>query len=326
MRNAALLLVVASLGLVNGLFTEQLPVWRQLLFPVLAVAAYLLGRHLPVRRAWMIATLVGAAGAGIAVPYFWEGVSGLACAGVFVALPWLAGAFRRQQAELVAAGRLQVRQMERLLMLNTERAHRDERERIAADLHDSLGHELALIALRSGALELDAGLSEPNRRAVAELRESAVAATDHLRATIGLLRDDAAPPADPADESIEALVERVRAAGMTATLIRDDAAAILPPLVDRAAHRVVRESLTNAARYAPGAEVTVRLEREADDLYVSVRNTAPRSAPLVPSEPGGTGLAGLRERARMLGGALLSGRLDDGYSVAARLPITKEGR
>lgn len=323
-RNGALLLVVGALVLLNGAFTDQIPLWRQAAFPVLAVAAYLLGRHLPVRRAWAIGAVVGAAGVAIAIADFWAGVGGLLWAVVFGALPWLAGAFRRQQAELILAERRQRKQLEQLLSLSTERARLNERARIAADLHDSLGHELALISLRSGALELDAELGEANRRAAAELRVLAVSATDRLRQTLRLLRHDDPAPIEPSDEPIEALAERSRIAGMATTLIRDDDAATLPPLVDRAAYRVVREALTNAARYAPGAEVTIRLERQAGDLYVSVRNTAPPVRPLETRQGGGTGLSELAERARLLGGQLLSGRDGDGYSVAARLPIHAE--
>src|SRR5690606_24467858 len=158
---------------------------------------------------------------------------------------------RRQQAELVLAGQREVEQLKREREHLSERARARERARIATDVHDSLGHELALIALRAGALELSAELSPANRDAAARLRASAVAATDRLRETIGMRREDGVP-VEPADEGVTVLVERAVAAGMDVSFAAADAAD-LPPLVDRAVYRVVQESLTNAARHAPAA-------------------------------------------------------------------------
>jgi signal transduction histidine kinase len=309
-RNGAALAVIAGSGLLNGFSLDYVPAWRQLLFVVLAIAAYLHGRHSPVRRSWLVWAAVAVPGLVYVVLDFWTGVGALVTLGVFVVLPWLAGAFRRQQAELVDAGRQRVAQLE----LEREFVNLRERERIAADMHDSLGHELALIALRAGALELAADMTEQNREAVAQLRASAVTATDRLRRTLGVLRRDTV-----AGESIEALVERARAAGMTVALRAEYET--LPPLVDSAAHRVARESLTNAARHAPGAEVLVRVEESGGSVTVTVSNTA-SDAP--PAPEGGSGIAGLRERVRLLGGTLSAGPDDGGFTVTAWFPSDRE--
>ncbi|MFF4774158.1 sensor histidine kinase [Microtetraspora fusca] len=327
MRNRAILAMIAEIGVVNGLHLDDVPAWRQLLFVVLAVAAYLHGRHLPERRDWLLPVVAATPGAVFVVLDFWDGVGALMALGLFVVLPWLAGRFRRQQAELVLAGRERVARLEREQELIAERARLRERARIAADMHDSLGHELALIALRAGALELAADMTEPNREAVAQLRASAVTAADRLRRTVGVLREPGAAPADvtgsrtptePPDETVEALVDRARDAGMTVEFRYDGERAALPPLVDRAVHRVVQESLTNAARHAPGADVLVHVERSARAVAVTVRNSAARDEP-GPSG-GGSGLAGLRERVRLLGGTLRAGPHEDGFAVRARFP------
>ncbi|WP_311931823.1 histidine kinase [Microbispora sp. H11081] len=327
MRNRTILAAIAVAGVVNGLHLDHVPAWRQSLFAMLALAAYLHGRHLPERRDWLVLVVAAIPGAVFVVPDFWVGATALMALGIFVVLPWLAGRFRRQQAELVRAGLERVTRLEREQELIAERARLRERARIAADMHDSLGHELALIALRAGALELAADMIGRNREAAARLRESAVTATDRLRRTVGVLRapatDDAGRvPTEPPDETVEALVDRARGAGMAVDLRYDGARGSLPPLVDRAVHRVVQESLTNAARHAPGADVLVHIERSAEAVVVTVRN--PVAGAVAGPAGGGSGLAGLRERARLLGGTLRAGPQDDGFAVTARFPSRPE--
>ncbi len=314
MRNGTVLAVLALAGLVNGLATDALPAWRQLLYPALAVLVYLHGRHLPVRRGGLVVGAVAAVGVVIAAVRVWEGVGALASLGLCVVLPWLAGLFRRQQAELIALGRERIVQLERAQELVAERARLRERARIAADMHDSLGHELALIALRAGALELTAD-SESTRQAAVGLRESAVTATDRLRHTVGVLREGATASVEPPDETVESLVERAAGAGLRVDLTRTGDSTPLPPLADRAVHRVVQEALTNAARHAPGAPVAVRVALTADEVLVTVSNPVDTTP-----EGGGSGLAGLAERVRLLGGALRAGAGDGRFTVAARLP------
>ncbi|QFG19815.1 histidine kinase [Actinomadura sp. WMMB 499] len=107
-------------------------------------------------------------------------------------LPWLMGRYWRQYRELVRAGWERAERLEREQRIIAERERLRERARIARDMHDSLGHELALIAVRAGALQVADGLTERHRRAAAELRAGAAEATEHLREIIGVLREDAA--------------------------------------------------------------------------------------------------------------------------------------
>jgi hypothetical protein len=205
-----------------------------------------------------------------------------------------------------------------------------ERSRIASDMHDTLGHELSLIALRAAALQVDPGLPDSARRAAGELREIAAQTTEHLRETIRVLRDDGeAPPVRPGGETIASLVERALASGLAVTV--EGSLPSLPPLADRAAYRVVQEALTNAAKHAPGAAVTVRLssDESSGDAIVTVTNTAPPGADGASDlgaagasgEVGGLGLVGLDERVRLAGGHLRAGPIDDsGFEVTAALP------
>ncbi|NYI08283.1 sensor histidine kinase [Allostreptomyces psammosilenae] len=242
-------------------------------------------------------------------------------------LPWLLGRYRRHQQALVAAGWARAEQLEREQRIVADRERLRERSRIAQDMHDSLGHELSLLALRAGALEMTPDLDERHRAVAGELRVGAGRATQRLREIIGVLREDAEPaaPTRPVHEDVTELVERARAWGLAVELRIDDAFGRGPspaPMVDLAVHRVVQESLTNATKHAPGAAVSVHLERRTGELVVTVTNTAPSpTVRALPLSSGGLGLVGLGERVRLAGGTLRAGpRPGGGFEVVARLP------
>jgi signal transduction histidine kinase len=245
---------------------------------------------------------------------------------IFVVLPWLLGRYRRQQALLAWAGWERAERMEHEQQMAVEQARLRERARIAQDMHDSLGHELSLIALRAGGLEMANDIDERYRTAAGQLRASAAAATARLGEIIGILREDETQaPLQPPGETIAELVERATDSGLDIRLVTEGSSDVLPPMVQQAANRVVQEALTNASKHAPGAPVTVRVRHNADQTLVTVTNTAAiRPVPALPS--GGRGLPGLEERARILGGTLHAVPLDDGgFEVLARLPHADAG-
>ncbi|GHC89084.1 two-component sensor histidine kinase [Nocardiopsis terrae] len=303
--------------------------WGQSFLVLLACVSYLAGRRSS--RGWLAVLLFVFLSLVVAVhvlsvreqtPGLWVTA---ATALVFcTALPWLVGVYRRQHLELGAAGWEHARQLQHEQRLTAEQARLRERSRIAQDMHDSLGHELSLIALRAGALEMSPDLGEDHRQEVADLRATAVSATAHLREIIGVLRADSEPepaPTAPAGESVAALVERARDSGVRVTLVSEGPFGELPPMVDRAAYRVVQESLTNATKYAPGAPVTVWLNADDARLRVRVTNTAARGRGPVPAVGGGHGLTGLRERVRLVGGSFTVGPHEDGWQVYAAMPL-----
>ncbi len=91
-------------------------------------------------------------------------------------------------------------------------------------------------------------------------------------------------------------------------------------MVGRAAYRVVQEALTNATKHAPGAAVTVRLGHDASGTTVTVINERPPTGQPPTGPSGNRGLVGLRERVRLVGGALVAEPRDGGFAVVARLP------
>ncbi|MFC0508775.1 sensor histidine kinase [Micromonospora costi] len=261
---------------------------------------------------------LGLLGTGAATWFLLASV--LLFAGVF---PWLVGRYRRQQHELAEAGHRHADALAREARGAAERIRLRERARIAQEMHDSLGHDLSLIALRAAALEVAPDLADGHRAAAGELRASVAAATERLHEVIGLLRDEGGGAGTrPADESVADLVDGAREAGMAVRLDAAPDTAEVPTVVGHAAHRLVREALTNAARYAPGAPVDVRLARSGDRLEVAVVNARPPAGPLPGPPSHGSGLLALAERVRLAGGSLDAGpEAGGGFAVRAWLPV-----
>ncbi|NES28209.1 two-component sensor histidine kinase [Micromonospora terminaliae] len=312
---AALLAVVFG-SLVDGNFVFAIPVF-----------SYLAGRR-SAGAGRVAAVFAAIAVAGTAVnlgllgtnPETWFLLASvLLFAGVF---PWLLGRMRRQQRALAEAGERHAEAEERERRAAVERVRLRERARIAQDMHDSLGHDLSLIALRAAALELAADLPPAHRSAAGELRASVAAATERLHDIIGVLREERSGSLRPAGETVAELVDGARDAGLAVDLRADPDGGDLPPLVAHAVHRVVREALTNAARYAPGAPVTVTVDRAGGEVAVSVVNGPAPDGPLPGPASHGSGLLALRERVRLAGGVLDAGPRGGGFAVTAHLPLT----
>lgn len=244
----------------------------------------------------------------------------VACAVV----PWLLGRNWRQRRELAAAGWDRARHLEREQEMLAEQARARERARIAQDMHDSLGHDLSLLALRAAALEVDPKLGEAQRTKAAELRAGAGEATDRLHEIIGVLRSETdRAPTDPVHEPLDVLVARARASGLTVELRQTGRAGPGSEAIALAVHRVVREALTNAAKHAPGARVTVSVAHAGGATDVSVMNEPPAAVPgrdrsAYGTAPGSrSGLISLRERVRLAGGSFAAGPRAGGFAVTA---------
>ncbi|MEI7054433.1 histidine kinase [Nocardioides sp. CCNWLW239] len=233
---------------------------------------------------------------------------------VFMALPWLSGRYLRQVA--------------RSHSTEIEQVQLTERARIAQEMHDSLGHELSLIALRAGALEVAPGLSEPHQKAAGAIRTAAAEATERLGEIVGVLRPaEEEPPLTPGAPGIAGLVERARESGMDVRLTGSlDTSSGATAVRDAAAHRIVQEALTNAARHAPGSVVTVSVDTTADGVRLVVSNGRATLPPRAGATTG-LGLAGLEEAARAAGGTLRHGpTAAGGFEVVADLPARADRR
>lgn len=237
-------------------------------------------------------------------------------------LPWFAGRFWRQYRQLVRAGWERAEHLEREQRLVAEQARLRERTRIAQDMHDVLGHDLSLIALSAAALKLAPDLPEAHRASAGDIRARAAAAVERLGEVIGILREETdGAPAQPVGTGIADLVDRAAASGLVVTLSVEGETGDVPPVVERAAHRIVQEALTNIAKHAPGGAAAVQVRHLATETTVLVEN-GPADTVALPSRGGGRGLIGLDERVRLAGGSLTYGPSGSGFTVLARLPHT----
>lgn len=307
----------------------------QLLFAQV-VLAFLLGRRTGGRRASIgLLIVLGTLALAYAVvdtggsSSGWFSVTSNALG--IVVLPWAVGQYVRQLAELRDAGWELAERLEREQDRATAQVRLRERARIASDMHDSLGHELSLIAVRAAALEVTPEIGEDGRRAAGDLRRAAESATEQLRDIIGMLRADGDdPPIAPSGtqvrtvDAVRALVERAAQSGVTVTLVDSigDDDGTIPEAISQAVYRVVQEALTNAAKHAPGGVVMVALSTSGERVVVEVTNEA---APAAPPRAGdsGYGLVGLDERVRLVGGSLETGPAGGGFVVRARLPLRR---
>ncbi|WP_030839207.1 MULTISPECIES: sensor histidine kinase [unclassified Streptomyces] len=247
-------------------------------------------------------------------------------------MPGLASRYWSQRRTLLAALHERNGQLLRERAMVAGQARLRERQRIAQDMHDSLGHQLALISVHTGALEVDPELTDRQREAVGVLRQASVSAMHELREVVGILRDGVEAPA-PVEEAqpaargvagIAGVVEAARAAGTEVRLTTSGRPRPLVAACDHAAYRIVQEALTNAYKHAPGAPITVELRYEDDSLVVEIAN-GPSAGPGGEVVSGGQGLTGLRERARLVGGMVHAGPADGGgFRVAGVLPYGTE--
>jgi signal transduction histidine kinase len=206
-----------------------------------------------------------------------------------------------------------------------------ERRRIARDVHDLVGHGFAAVMLQVTSarhvLRRNASAAEDALRVAEEVGRRSM---QELRRTVALLRsvDEVGTTAPLATASeIPALVEQARAGGLAVELyLRGDLFRI-PPGVGLAVYRIAQEALANAARHAPYARTTLRLEVTNRGVSVVAQTSGPVLAPAV-SEPERRphfGLLGMQERAAALGGEFAAGPTADGWRVSCQLPLEERG-
>ncbi|GIF03207.1 sensor histidine kinase [Actinoplanes siamensis] len=186
-----------------------------------------------------------------------------------------------------------------------------ERNRLARELHDSVGHAITAMTLQAGAARAVFG-GDPDfaLRALAAIEETGRAAAGELDTVLGILRDEGAghSTAPTLTELDQLLTDQVEA---------DAEAVDVPPPVSREAYRIVQESLTNAARHGTGP-IRLRIRQE-EELVIEVSNR--RAVAPARRSGGGHGIAGMRERVRLLGGTLRAGPVGENWQVTARLPV-----
>jgi signal transduction histidine kinase len=233
---------------------------------------------------------------------------------------YLAGLALRSRETLAARLAEQADELEAERDAYAHLSVRYERARIATELHDVVAHAISVMVVQASAGQRLA-VREPGRAAetfdiIATAARQAQADLDRLA---DLLARDAAPHASADLGLVREIVDTAAASGLPITLRVSGDTSSVPSAVAHAALRVVQEGLTNALRYAPGADIQVAMETRPGALELSIvngRSTSPARLGL----GSGRGLTGLRERVSACGGTLDVGPNDQGgWSIEARI-------
>ena len=201
-----------------------------------------------------------------------------------------------------------------------------EQLHMAQELHDGVGHGLAVIAMQAGVglhvLDRDPAAA---RTALEAIRDSARESLDALRAELAQISgpqisgDSAPRRPQQGVADLDALVDRVRTAGLSVELTGSPGELSAP--VDAAVYGVVQEGLTNVLRHASATSVAVRLDRSPGRVTVSVEDDG-QGSPRPGEHDEGMGLRGMRDRVQALGGELTAGpRPTGGFALRAVLPL-----
>ena len=328
-----LVLAAAAVGLAMSLGNAPLP-----LMIMLGLAMYFVASRLPRRVSVPVAVaaaaVLGGALAYAAVAVGAAPVPGDAVVGFLpLAAAWFIGdsvaARRRYLAGLAE-------QAERERAAEAERARqevREERVRIARELHDVVAHTLTVITVQAGVgRRLMAKRPDEAGAALESIETIGRTAQDELRVVLGLLRDEKVGPAAlapaPGLVDLKELAENVRASGTPVELRASGTDRQLSPALELSVYRVVQEALTNVVKHAPGALATVDLAVSDGRVRIQVTDDGGTAGPSPgedewPGGPGtGHGIVGMRERIGAFGGWLvaepLAGR---GFRVLAEVPI-----
>ncbi|MCP5031490.1 MAG: sensor histidine kinase [Actinomycetia bacterium] len=253
----------------------------------------------------------------------------IAPAVILAGLTWYLGRRIRNRGDYLALLQDRAEGLQAEQHARARQAVAEERARIARELHDVVAHRVSMMTVQAGAAktiaraDLDSAID-----AMGDVERAGRQALGELRHLLGVLRPDTEDPNDlgpqPGLADITALTDQLTRSGADVTLMIDDLPDDLPAAVDLSAYRIVQESLTNIIKHA-GPGPTVHLTIGLDDLGLVVditntTNTAPASLP-----PSGYGIAGMSERANLLGGTLTAKpQPPNQYRVQAHLPLEPE--
>lgn len=201
-----------------------------------------------------------------------------------------------------------------------------ERVQIARDLHDTIGHTLAVAALHAGvAAEATGHDDDAARAALTRVRTAASDALRELRRTVRALRAEASATPAPVLglAAIGPLIDAARTAGLRVDADLSAAPELLPAAVDATAYRIVQEALTNVLRHA-GA-TTVRVTARLADGVLALQIVDDGRGAAEPKASGGVGIRGMQERVDLLGGSVTAGTGAEGFVVTAMIPTRVEG-
>ncbi|MGW7052421.1 sensor histidine kinase [Streptomyces sp. NPDC054887] len=208
---------------------------------------------------------------------------------------------------------------DRLTLLEQRTEQLLERNRIARELHDSIGHALTVAVVQAGAARA-ANSAEFTDRALAAIEETGRAALEDLERVLLVLRESGRTPgASPTLTEADRLLDSARAAGAKVDADVSGALEGIAGPVSREGYRILQEALTNVLRHSGSVPVRVRIAVLAGRLELDVTNPLDGSVPAAGVD--GNGLRGIRERAALLGGEAHAGAHEGEWWVCVRLPL-----
>ena len=242
-----------------------------------------------------------------------------------IGVPLLLADLLREQRHLLTQVRRQSGRLAELRAAEANEAAALERVRIARDVHDVVGNDLSAIAVQAGAGRRLIDTDPEEARATFErIADMAREALQQTRAAVRGMRDgvDDERPGAPRLSDLDTLLDAVRASGVEVRVLGRPGDDALTAEVQAATFRIVQEALTNVARHARPARATVSIHLTNGEAFIDVEDDgAPAAGPV----GRGSGIAGMRERAALVGGRLDAGPSPDGlgWRVHAVLPAPR---
>jgi signal transduction histidine kinase len=316
---AAAFTVVCAVALAQWLYAQ-----RVLGSFAIVLALYSVARHAPRRVTFAAAVAAEAVGAVAATANGRNWAQFLAVLTAVIAAPVFLGRYLRTRQAYLSALEEHAGRLEHERDQQAQIAAAAERASIAREMHDIVAHSLAVIITMAEAAAAKRR-SDPERAAAAmeQVAETGREALDQTRRVLGVLRPDsladASPP--PGLDQLDALLGQVRATGLSAELAVTGRRFPAPADAQLAAYRIVQEALTNTIRHSRGAtRVQIRLEYADPVIEIDITDNGQPGTGTGHHDPAGHGLAGMRERAAIYGGALIAGpRPGGGWRVSAGL-------
>ena len=287
------------------------------------VTAFAVGLRLSPRRARIALTaLLALAALGVLVGP--EKLPELAFSTIALGAPWFAGT-------LVRSSREHARVLEELVVLREKEAEdrallaaAEERNSIAREIHDLVGHSVSLMVLQAGAAdEVLSRSPDAAKEALGAIQDTGRLALADLHSVLGLLRADGLPRAAagpvPGLQQLDALLSALQRTGLDVEFEITGDVSELPASISLTAYRIIQEGLTNVVRHAEASKVQVSVDAGHGALSVQVVDDGHGGRPV---RPEGHGLLGIRERVAMYDGEFSAGpRSTGGFRLRARLPV-----
>lgn len=285
-----------------------------------SVAVWLAMTRLELRRG-LVLSLAATAGLAVALAAAGGSSASVAAAILLCVLLAVMAQSMRQARESQDRAELLVAELEEARAQQAQAAALAERGRIAGELHDVLAHSLsgAAIVLQGARMLAEReGASTGVRKAIDRSSDLVRSGLLEARRAVSTLRGGELPGTRDLPELVERFAGDLH---VRAKLHVEGRPRALSADAELAVYRAVQEALTNVARYAPAANVSVRLRFDPQTTALTVRNSATDAvAPGLSDIGGGHGLEGMRDRVQSLGGRMSAGRCGEDWVVEVELP------